>query len=699
MDGNSLNPAASQAIAKKLREFLLLRPNQVKIRNEVTALVIEWESRDIRKTNLRRILETETIKSLYPGHWPDNVVLAKRLPKTIAQQIFNYPSVAKALVDYPEPNPVGEQDVEVKCPCQNLFRKKFRTVDNHVYTGDPSLIRCGKLRKLFGYGANFRTKVRRPDVVATIESALREFASKQSQFVEGLEIEDFGEWEREVMRLVRQTVPRDRFSEHGIPFCAESRNYLRFLHLHLVITPTDKASRNASFICRNLYNKMLVKEFTDSRAYVAVQASAKEIIQRHMEFLRPLPLDLFGSERLGYLYFIPKLHKPEPAQRYIAGMASCTTTPLSRMLTKVLTLILQTIRTKDDATIIETGVRRFFVVNGYDEVARFLGGYKRTRGIEPHLYTGDFSEMYTNIPHEDLRDQIHWSCSVAWEYESSEGKETRIRVKRSRNNTFEAEWRTARMFAPDSDESWHLTLDDVIRLVRFLVDNTFVCNGGRVRRQTVGLPMGTNCAPPLANLYLFAYEARFIDRLCNTGQIAIARSFHTTFRLIDDVLSLDNKCVEDYVIVDAPEDLDGRTVGGIYPEALKLNSTSVSSKKVHFLGMTIKYIKGNLVTDVFDKRRNFPYYVIRYPHMDSVIPSNIPYGVFTGLLYTRYRICNFVKQFITSSTEAANILIRQGCVKLRLKRLFRAFLTKQSPLRWKLSIPAVCRQFESGLGS
>ena len=179
----------------------------------------------------------------------------------------------------------------------------------------------------------------------------------------------------------------------------------------------------------------------------------------------------------------------------------------------------------------------------------------------------------------------------------------------------------------------------------------------------------------------------------------MARSFHTTFRLIDDVLSLDNKCVEDYVIVNAPEDLDGSTVGGIYPEALKLNSTSASSKKVHFLGMTIKYIKGDLVTDVFDKRRNFPYYVIRYPHMDSVIPSNIPYGVFTGLLYTRYRICNFVKQFITSSTETANVLIRQGCVKLRLKRLFRAFLTKQGPLRWKLSVPALCRQFESGLGS
>jgi hypothetical protein len=43
--------------------------------------------------------------------------------------------------------------------------------------------------------------------------------------------------------------------------------------------------------------------------------------------------------------------------------------------------------------------------------------------------------------------------------------------------------------------------------------------------------------------------------------------------------------------------------------------------------------------NICDKRTSFPFDVIRYPHMDSTIPINIPYGVFTGLLYRRYRIC------------------------------------------------------------
>jgi hypothetical protein len=33
--------------------------------------------------------------------------------------------------------------------------------------------------------------------------------------------------------------------------------------------------------------------------------------------------------------------------------------------------------------------------------------------------------------------------------------------------------------------------------------------GGRVFQQTIGIPMGTNCAPLLADLFLHAYEAAF----------------------------------------------------------------------------------------------------------------------------------------------------------------------------------------------
>ena len=48
--------------------------------------------------------------------------------------------------------------------------------------------------------------------------------------------------------------------------------------------------------------------------------------------------------------------------------------------------------------------------------------------------------------------------------------------------------------------------DEIIEMLDFLIDNIF---GGRVFQQTIGIPMGTNCAPLLADLFLHAYEAAF----------------------------------------------------------------------------------------------------------------------------------------------------------------------------------------------
>ena len=50
-------------------------------------------------------------------------------------------------------------------------------------------------------------------------------------------------------------------------------------------------------------------------------------------------------------------------------------------------------------------------------------------------------------------------------------------------------------------------------MLEFLIDNIFVFFGGRVIQQTVGIPMGTNCAPLVADLILYSYEAVFIQEV------------------------------------------------------------------------------------------------------------------------------------------------------------------------------------------
>ena len=64
-----------------------------------------------------------------------------------------------------------------------------------------------------------------------------------------------------------------------------------------------------------------------------------------------------------------------------------------------------------------------------------------------------------------------------------------------------------------SDSSKKLSETDIISMLEILIDNILVVFGGRVFQQTVGILMGTNCAPLLADLFLYSYEADFIQGL------------------------------------------------------------------------------------------------------------------------------------------------------------------------------------------
>ena len=45
------------------------------------------------------------------------------------------------------------------------------------------------------------------------------------------------------------------------------------------------------------------------------------------------------------------------------------------------------------------------------------------------------------------------------------------------------------------------------------IDNIFVKFEGRLFRQVIGIPMGTNCAPLVPDLFLYSYENEFLDNM------------------------------------------------------------------------------------------------------------------------------------------------------------------------------------------
>ena len=74
----------------------------------------------------------------------------------------------------------------------------------------------------------------------------------------------------------------------------------------------------------------------------------------------------------------------------------------------------------------------------------------------------------------------------------------------------------------------------------FLLDNIFVQFGTKLYRQVVGIPMGTNCAPLVADLFLFCYERDFMMSLSDDKQADVIDAFNTTSRYLDDILNINN---------------------------------------------------------------------------------------------------------------------------------------------------------------
>ena len=61
----------------------------------------------------------------------------------------------------------------------------------------------------------------------------------------------------------------------------------------------------------------------------------------------------------------------------------------------------------------------------------------------------------------------------------------------------------------------------------FLLDNIFIRVCTKLFRQVVGIPVGINCAPLVADLFLFCYERDFMTSLSDDKQADIIDAFNT----------------------------------------------------------------------------------------------------------------------------------------------------------------------------
>ena len=114
---------------------------------------------------------------------------------------------------------------------------------------------------------------------------------------------------------------------------------------------------------------------------------------------------------------------------------------------------------------------------------------------------------------------------------------------------------------------------NVCDALSYLLDNIYIRFGTKLYRQIVGIPMGTNCAPLVADLFLYCYERDFMDSLNHDNQADVIEAFNSTSRYLDDLLNIDNPYFEGMV-------------NQIYPPELQLNKANISDTEDPFFRST-----------------------------------------------------------------------------------------------------------------
>ena len=96
-------------------------------------------------------------------------------------------------------------------------------------------------------------------------------------------------------------------------------------------------------------------------------------------------------------------------------------------------------------------------------------------------------------------------------------------------------------FTSEKPKKYHAwSCQNVCDALTFLLDNIFIRFGTKLYRQVVGIPMGTNCAPLVADLFLFCYERDFMMSLSDEKQADVIDAFNTTSRYLDEILNINN---------------------------------------------------------------------------------------------------------------------------------------------------------------
>jgi hypothetical protein len=168
--------------------------------------------------------------------------------------------------------------------------------------------------------------------------------------------------------------------------------------------------------------------------------------------------------------------------------------------------------------------------------------------------------------------------------------------------------------------------------------------------------MGTDCAPFLANLFIYTFEYKWLLKKFRNKEFDTLNKFKHCSRHIDDLLCLNNDGVMEEVI------------GDIYPKELALTS-DMAVLQSHYLDLDIEIKNDKFHTKLFDKRDAFSFQIVNFLDLSGNLPNKHSHGVFVSQLIRYARCCDELADFTNRSKTLIQKLTKQNFLLSRLRKV------------------------------
>ena len=519
------------------------------------------------------------------------------------------------------------------------------------------------MRKIFAKGPNYREKqsLNWTKVKEEVKTALKKYVQKISK----QDHKDnclYRHWMNTVLekvekriQLLRETKFKKWHKHTSVFKDPEVKTELEELKKRYAIVLIDKASNNIGFICKKYYKEILEKEVT-SDTYELVEKTKEEIIEdiKKQCDTAGIKLDLENYNDLPYIYPTIKMHKTPIKFRYIISSCNSILKPVAQRLTKILRLVLHSHRKYCDKVFLFTGINRMWVADNSRNTLKMINETNKKKNAR-NVSTHDFSTLYTKIPLLDLKTKLKAVIDKAFKG----GQRQHILV-----NEYNATW------YGKSNRVNVYNKDQIFAMLDILIDNLFFQMGNRVYKQVIGIPMGVDPAPFMANLYLYHDESTFMEQLTKTNY-SEAKKYNKIQRYIDDLFALNN---------------DGRIElhkTHIYHKDLQLNKENEDDNNVTFLDLQISIQNKTIFTETYDKREAFSFGIVAYPDLSGNIPKRQAYGVCTSQLLRHAGNCTQLEDFAEKCTTLMSKLETNGFNHRTLMKTLRVTLDKNNWIQRK----------------